>query len=91
MPLTVTENKLAVPFKVEVPENVKVPAVAVRLPLTFSAAAIPTLILLVMLPVTVNELNKTVPAPEIVFVVPLSVTTPVEAEKELLELKLPLT
>ena len=88
VPLTITVNKLAVPFKVEEPEKVNVPALALRLPLTFKDAEMPTLMLLATLPVTVREDNETVPAPEIVLVAPLSVTTP-DAVKELLDVRLP--
>ena len=90
VPLTITVNKLAVPFKVEEPEKVNVPALALRLPLTFKDAEMPTLMLLVMLPVTVSEAKETVPAPEIVLVAPLKVTTPA-AVKELLDVRLPVT
>lgn len=83
VPVSVTSNRLAVPFKVAVPVNVAIDGVlAANVPLTLSADPIEKFTAEVTDPVTVNALNDLVPAPEMVLPVPLIVTVPVLAVKE---------
>jgi len=81
----VTLKRLAVPFNVEFPVKVVVPAEAVKLPLTFNDAAIEKVEAVVTVPVIDKPEKLSVPAPLMVFDTPLIVIMPV------LLLKLPLT
>ena len=81
VPLIVTLKRSAVPLRVDVPVKVAVPAVAEKLPPTESADAIEKLTLVVIEPTTDSAAKLMVPAPEMVFEVPLIVIVPVLAAK----------
>lgn len=85
VPLMVVLKRLAVPLNVAVPVNVAVPAVADKLPLTERLDEIVKLAVDAIVPVTESIPKLIVPAPEIVFEVPLMVIAPE------LVVKLPLT
>ena len=78
-------KRFAVPLNIEVPVNVAVPAVPLKVPLTISDDAIEKLAVLVTAPLTTRPAKLTEPAPLIVFVVPLIVIDPA------VPLKVPLT
>ena len=85
VPLMVALKRLAVPLKVEVPVKVAAPADADKLPLIVRPNEMEKLTSVVMEPVTDSTAKPFVPAPEIVFAVPLMVMVP------LLAVRLPLT
>ena len=85
VPLIVVLKRLAVPLKVEVPVKVAAPADADKLPLIVRPDEMEKAASVVMEPVTDSTAKPFVPAPEIVFAVPLMVMVP------LLALRLPLT
>ena len=76
VPLIVTLKRLVVPFNVDVPVNVAIPALAENVPLTSSDFEIEKPDDAVTEPVICKELNKIVPPPPIVFVVPFISTLP---------------
>lgn len=82
-------NKLAVPFKAEVPLNVAVPAEAVSDPLTVSAELIVKLLAVVMVPLTNTLLNEIVPLPLSVFDAPVNEIVPPDAVNEPVTVKFP--
>lgn len=85
VPLRVVLKRFAVPLKEETPVNVTVPADADKLPLTIKPDEIEKLTSVVTEPATDNTLKLLVPAPEMVFELPLIVILPA------LDVKLPLT
>jgi hypothetical protein len=85
VPLITVLKRLAVPLKVDVPVKVTVPADADKLPLTVMLDDMEKLALLVIDPVIYSCPNPIVPAPDMVFEVPLMVMVLVPA------VKLPLT
>jgi hypothetical protein len=89
VPLTVVLKRFAVPLKVDVPVKVAVPADAVILPAIFIPDVIEKSTAVVIVPVTDNRLKLFIPAPDIVFDVPLMVTAPALAVKLPLTDKLP--
>jgi hypothetical protein len=84
VPLIVTLKRLGAPLSVAVPVKVAVPADADKLPLTTRPDDMEKLASVVMEPVAESVAKIIVPAPDIVFEVPLMVTAP-------LLVKLPLT
>ena len=91
VPLSVTLYKLAVPLNEEAPVKVTVPAEAVKLPPTFKLVETAKLMAVEIVPLTDNVPNKIVPAPEIVFEVPLIATEPLEAVSVPLADRFPVT
>lgn len=73
VPFMVTLYKLAVPFNVDVPVKVAVPAVADKVPLISKELLIKKLAVDETVPVICKALNEIVPAPLIVFELPLMV------------------
>lgn len=91
VPLIVLLKRLAVPLKLEVPVKVTVPADAVKLPLTERLEAIVKLAVVVMMPETEREAKFIVPAPDMVFDVPIITIGPALAMKLPLTVKLPVS
>ena len=89
VPLMVTLNRFAVPLNDEVPVNVAVPEVAEKVPLTTTLVETEKSASVVIDPVTDNWAKLLVPAPEIVFVVPLMLIIPALADRLPLTNKLP--
>ena len=81
IPLIMVLKRFAVPLNEEVPVKVTEPADADKLPLTERVDDIEKLALVVIEPVTDNSAKPMVPAPDIVFKVPLIVIVPLLAEK----------
>ena len=81
VPLSVTLNKFAVPFKILVPVKVAVPAEAVKLPLTSNTDDIVKLEAVVTLPGILKLKKLSVPVDEIVLEAPFIVTFPADAVK----------
>lgn len=90
VPLMVALKRLAIPLKLDVPVKVAVPAVADRLPDIIRPEAIEKLTAVVTEPVMESTLKFLVPAPEMVFEMPLMVIVPVSAERLPLTDTLPL-
>ena len=81
VPFTVTSKRLTVPESVEVPLNVMVPAEALSEPVTEIFEPIEKVLDVESEPVIFNAENDSVPAPEIVFAVPLNFNVPEPAVK----------
>ena len=81
-PLIVALNKFAVPDNKDVPVKVTIPAVAVKVPLTSNKLEMEKLEVVVMLPISCNELKAFVPAPLIVLPAPFIIIVPVVADNE---------
>ena len=91
VPVRVTLNRLAVPERVDEPANVAVPLVAVKLPATERLELIEKLLPVEMLPGTFSALKTIVPAPLMVFAVPLRVIVPAVADHPPVTFRLPAT
>ena len=83
VPFKVVLKRLAVPLREEVPLNVAVPAVALKLPVTERLDEIEKSDADVREPATTNLLKFLLPVPEIVFDEPLIVTSAVPVSKPL--------
>ena len=89
VPLMVALYRLAMPLREELPVKVAVPAVAVKLPLTFSAEVMVKLLAVVIPPLACKILRLMVPAPVMAPVALLIVSGPPDVVKEPLTDRLP--
>jgi len=91
LPLIVLLKRFTVPLNVEVPINVMVPAVAVKLPVQFREDETEKLLVVLMLPLVISALTVSVPALLIVLPVPFMVIVPELAISEPLIVMFPVS
>jgi hypothetical protein len=89
VPLSTTFARLAVPFNVELPVNVVIVPEEEKVPLIFNPDETLMDEVEVMDPLTVKEDKENAPAPLMALLVPLMVITPVLADNDPVNTKLP--